>query len=138
MGVLAHGSAHARPSAQPPINVSGNFLPPVSAEWPSNISPIPSKVESKVLESHFGIYLKLPHFPVKTGLIRTVTKVCFLMESEYFCYFGAHTKFQNPMICPSELDLKFVPFLAKIGLISGGRGVPESFLLHWNSNNFVT
>ena len=31
MGVLAPGSANARPSAQPPINVSGNFsaiLPP--------------------------------------------------------------------------------------------------------------
>ena len=26
MGVLAPGSAHARPSAQPPINTSGNIL----------------------------------------------------------------------------------------------------------------
>ena len=25
MGVLAHGSAHARPSAEPPIDTSGNF-----------------------------------------------------------------------------------------------------------------
>jgi hypothetical protein len=25
MGILAPGSAHARPSAQPPINMSGNF-----------------------------------------------------------------------------------------------------------------
>ena len=25
LGVLAPGSAHARPSAQPPINTSGNF-----------------------------------------------------------------------------------------------------------------
>jgi hypothetical protein len=32
MGVLAPGSAHARPSAQPPIDVSGNFPPHVSAE----------------------------------------------------------------------------------------------------------
>ena len=30
MGVLAPGSAHARPSAQPPIDVSGNFPPHVS------------------------------------------------------------------------------------------------------------
>ena len=29
MGVLAPGSAHARPSAQPPIDVSGNFPPRV-------------------------------------------------------------------------------------------------------------
>ena len=39
MGVLAPGSAHARPSAQPPINMSGNFPAHVSAESPSNISP---------------------------------------------------------------------------------------------------
>ena len=38
MGVLAYGSVHARPSAQPTINVSRNFPAQVSAEWPSNIS----------------------------------------------------------------------------------------------------
>ena len=27
------GSAHARPSARPPIDTSGNFPAPVSAEW---------------------------------------------------------------------------------------------------------
>jgi hypothetical protein len=32
MGVLAPGSAHARPSAQPPIDMSGNFPVHVSAE----------------------------------------------------------------------------------------------------------
>ena len=30
MGILAPGSAHARPSAQPPINVNGNFPAHVS------------------------------------------------------------------------------------------------------------
>ena len=50
MGVLAPGSAHARPSAQPPIDVSGNFPVHMSAESPSNISPNPSEVISKVLE----------------------------------------------------------------------------------------
>ena len=34
MGVLAPGSAHARPSAQPPIDVSGNFPARMSAESP--------------------------------------------------------------------------------------------------------
>ena len=48
MGVLAPGSAHARPSAQPPIDTSGNFPAHVSAESPSNISPNPSEVISKV------------------------------------------------------------------------------------------
>ena len=32
MGVLAPGSSHARPSAQPPINVSGTFPAHMSAE----------------------------------------------------------------------------------------------------------
>ena len=36
MGVLAPGSAHVRPSAQPPIDMSENFPAHVSAESPSN------------------------------------------------------------------------------------------------------
>ena len=51
MGVLAPGSAHARPSARPPIDTSGNFSAHVSAESHSNISPNPSEVKSKVM--HF-------------------------------------------------------------------------------------
>ena len=50
MGVLAPVSAHARHSAQPPIDTSGNFPAHVSAESPSNISPNPSEVISKVSE----------------------------------------------------------------------------------------
>ena len=50
MGVLAPESAHAGPSAQPPINVSGNFPAHVSAELPSNIFPNPSEVISEVSE----------------------------------------------------------------------------------------
>ena len=42
-GVLAPGSVHARPSAQPPIDTSGNFPAHMSAESPSNISPNPSE-----------------------------------------------------------------------------------------------
>ena len=38
MGVLAPRSAHARPSAQPPIDMSGNFPAHVSAESPSKFS----------------------------------------------------------------------------------------------------
>ena len=38
MGVLASGSAHAIPSAQPPIDMSGNFPAHVSAESPSKFS----------------------------------------------------------------------------------------------------
>ena len=43
MGVLAPGSAHARPSGQPPIDMSGNFSAHVSAESPSKFSKIPKK-----------------------------------------------------------------------------------------------
>ena len=50
MGVLAPGSAHAGPSAQPPIGTSGIFPAHVSAESPLNISPNPSEVISEVSE----------------------------------------------------------------------------------------
>ena len=50
MGFLTPGSAHARPSAQPPINTSGNFPAHMSAESPSNIFPNPSEVISEVSE----------------------------------------------------------------------------------------
>jgi hypothetical protein len=46
MGVLAPGSAHMRPLAQTPIDMSKKFPVHVSAESPSNISPNPSEVIS--------------------------------------------------------------------------------------------
>ena len=52
MGVLAPGSAHARPSARPPIDTSGNFQAHMSAESPSNISPNHSEVISEVSEPY--------------------------------------------------------------------------------------
>ena len=48
-GVLATGSAHARPSARPPIDTSGNFPAHVSPESPSNISPNSLEVISEVI-----------------------------------------------------------------------------------------
>ena len=62
MVVLAPGSPHTGPSAQPPIDGSRNFSPHMSAESPSNIIPNPSKVISEVSELHYlelRIYLKL-------------------------------------------------------------------------------
>ena len=50
MGVLAPVYAHARPSAQTPIDMSGNFPAHVSAELPSNIFSNPSEVISEVSE----------------------------------------------------------------------------------------
>ena len=62
MGVLAPGSAHARPSARPPIDTSGNFPAHMSAESPSNISPILSKFISDVSDPYdtFFSFLFLP------------------------------------------------------------------------------
>jgi hypothetical protein len=45
MGVLASGTAHARPSTQPPIDTSGNFPANLSAESPSNIEKHWKKIE---------------------------------------------------------------------------------------------
>jgi hypothetical protein len=69
MGVLAPGSAHARPSARPPIDTSGNFPAPVSAEWPSAF-----KTENRLF----------PHFPVKIGLFWGVPEIFFSLKSYYF------------------------------------------------------
>ena len=83
MGVLAHVSAHAGPSAQPPIGTSINFPARVSAVSPSNISPNPSKVISEVSELYnkpfLDIFDFLANFPVKIGLIGGeggVPKIC--------------------------------------------------------------
>ena len=54
MGVLAPGSKHAGPSAQPPTDMSGNFLPNVSRELLTNIFPNCLDLISKVSE----IFLK--------------------------------------------------------------------------------
>ena len=51
MGVFAPGSAHARPSAQPPIDMCGNFPPHVSAVLPSKSPPNPSEVISEFQNS---------------------------------------------------------------------------------------
>ena len=69
MGVLAPVSAHAGPSAQPPIGTSGNFPARVSAELPSNISPNPSEVISKVSEvyDNFSIFVT-PQYVIVQGV----------------------------------------------------------------------
>ena len=43
MGVLAPGSAHARPSAWPPIDVSGNFTAQSLQSHPQTSPPTPQK-----------------------------------------------------------------------------------------------
>ena len=67
MGVLAPVSAHAGPSAQPPIGTSGNFPARVSAELPSNISPNPSKFISEVSELYDKPFLDIFYFTRFSG-----------------------------------------------------------------------
>ena len=75
--------------------------------------------------------LKFPHFPVKIGLFWGVggSPNFFLLESSYFCYLGAHAKFQIPSCCLYGRGLKFPHFPVKIGLFGGVGGVPEIFFL---------
>ena len=72
MGVLAPVSAHARPSPQTPIDVSGNFPAPMSAEWPSNISPCPSKMFQTPTITPCRFSPKLGFCPPKLGLFGAV------------------------------------------------------------------
>ena len=62
MGVLAPLTAHAGPSAQPPIGTSRNFPARVSAESPSNISPNPSEVISEVSELYDKPFMNIFDF----------------------------------------------------------------------------
>ena len=52
-------SAHVGPSAQPPIDLSGNFQARVSVESPSNIFLNPSEVISEVSELHDKSFLDI-------------------------------------------------------------------------------
>ena len=71
-GGLANGSAHARPSAGPPIDTKGNFPVSVSAESPSKISPNPSEVISEVSKPA-GQLFKIPPFVLpKYSMVRGV------------------------------------------------------------------
>ena len=63
MGVLDSGSAHARPSARPPINTSGNFPAHISAESPSTFKNLPQLLRSHIRSfGTLGQLLKLPNF----------------------------------------------------------------------------
>ena len=63
MGVLAPGSAHARPSAQPPITMSGNFPAHVSAESPSKFSK-KNKKKLKIAPRGPGGGVRILFFPI--------------------------------------------------------------------------
>jgi hypothetical protein len=71
MGVLDPGSAHARPSTRPPIDMSEDFPVHMSAQSPSNIYPNPSKVISN------NFLLKIPTFSAHSAAGRGSPNFCW-------------------------------------------------------------
>ena len=107
------------------------------AEWPLNIYPSPSNVESKVLENISGKYLIFAQYLVNIvlfcgaqcrnswcrggGGLKEVSKMFFSHEILIFLLLGSNYKISEPYhIYHSGLVLKFAHFPVKIGLIGGG------------------
>ena len=114
MGVLAQGSVHARPSARPPIDASGNFPACLSAVWSLNISPTPLKVESEGSVSYSGIYFKLAHFPVKIGFIQAVgggSPPKISLGILIFLLLGSPYKISEPYDMPFWVRFEIWPFV---------------------------
>ena len=106
MGVLAPGSAHARPSAHPPIDSSGNFPAHVSAESSSNISPTPQKSYPKSRNPMTTFEIKKTH--LKTlfqGAMGGLQIFCGVNIS-FFCKNKPPVKFQNSNWPPSKIFQK--------------------------------
>ena len=68
-GGLIPGSAHTGPSAQTPIDTSGNFPVHVSAELPSTISPVCLELISKVSENFKKFKKNLKNVPNIFGVL---------------------------------------------------------------------
>ena len=75
MGVLTPGSAHARPSAQPPIDMSGNF--------PAHVSAVTFKIFKKKLK-------KTKNRP--PGGQGVGVRINFFYPNFCLYYLGAHAK----------------------------------------------
>ena len=99
MGVLALVSAHAGPSAQPPIGTIGNFPARLSAE---SISP---------------------NFPIFRGYRGDPPNIFFIG----ILIFLILAKFQNCSTNPSGRNSPFRLFFAQNRLFWGARGGPRNF-----------
>ena len=110
LGVLAPGSAHPRPSAQPPIDTNGIFLAHMSAESLSNISPNPSEVIYEVSEALVNFW-KYPS----------------LFAQIY------HSAGGSQVLEPQDNFWNYPPFATKYS--AGGRGV-WIFIFLWVSSPY--
>ena len=132
MGVLAPGSAHARPSAQPPIDVSRNFPAPVSAELTSNISPNPSEVISKVSGLSDKSFLEIFEISPFSGQNRVNWRgrghSRFFPQIEIFqlLLLGSPCKNLEPYDKPFCDILEISPFSGQNRVKWGGKGGPRN------------
>ena len=72
-------------------------------------------------------YLKFPLAPMEVSLPVSggVPQKNFPLDSSYFCYLGAHAKFQNCSTNPSRRNSPFWPFSAQNRLFWGVGRSPE-------------
>ena len=129
MGVLAPRSAHARHSARPPIDASGNFPAHVSAESLSNTSANPWEVISEVSKVYdklliFEIYRLSGH--TRVNRVGSVGAAQFIFDR--ILPINVTWKLMQKFRSLSRLYLILTHFPVKIWLSWGGRGVPEFFL----------
>ena len=103
MGVLAPGFAHARPSAQPPIDTSEKISPHVSGTGGQQIWNISDQFSRHFRDSkHFSFFF--PKKPPKRWPPRGAggsLKLFFYPKSYFFCDLKPYAKFGNPTITPS-------------------------------------
>ena len=98
MGVPTLRSAQARPSAQPPIETSGNFSVPVSGGEQTNLKHFMINVIAISGDSKEFLF-----FPQKSTLRGPggVPQILFHPKTYFFCDLKPRAKFCNPTITPS-------------------------------------
>ena len=114
------------------------------AEWPLNIYPSPSNVESKVLENISGKYLIFAQYLVNIvlfcgaqcrnswfrgeGGVKEVSKMFFSHEILIFLLLGSNYKISEPYhIYHFWVSFEICPFSGQNRVNWEGRGVPEIY-----------
>ena len=95
----APGSAHARPSAQPPIDTSGNFSPQVSGKG-GRVHKLTNFLVISGDSKHFSFFPKKPKKSTP-GVQGGGPPILFQPQILFFCDLKSHAKFWNPTITPS-------------------------------------
>jgi hypothetical protein len=114
MWALAPGSAHARPSAQAPINPSGNFS-----------THVPGRAKNTKTFRILSTFL-FQKTPPEKSTPWGVPRICFYPKSYFFCDLKPHAKFQNSMITPfgrtvTGAERKKTPLIVTANASSSGQ-----------------